>query len=134
MKRSRLVAAALAVTLLLGACGDSPEDKAHNDGKKVGEATRTLFDSRSVDQAKTAANDLRNAANDVGDEVRKTVRTQLATQRDTLQRAVQGVKQGDLPQVKDSVQQIRAQADAFRHSNDSVANEFWRGFEEGYDG
>jgi ABC-type glycerol-3-phosphate transport system substrate-binding protein len=132
MTRSRLVAAALAATLLLGACGDSPEDKAHNDGKKVGQATRALFDSRSVDQAKTAANDLRNAVNGVGDEVRKTVRTQLDTQRDTLQRAVQGVKQRDVAQVKDSVQQISAQADAFSHGNDSVANEFWRGFKEGY--
>jgi ABC-type glycerol-3-phosphate transport system substrate-binding protein len=134
MRRRRLVAAALSATLLLGACGDSPEDKAHNDGKKVGEATRTLFDSSSAADAKTAAKDLRNTINGVGDEVRKTVRTQLATQRDTLQRAVQGVKQGDVAQVKDSVQQIRAQADAFSHSNDSVANEFWRGFKEGYDG
>jgi hypothetical protein len=134
MRRTRLIAAALTAALLLGACGDSPEDKAHDDGKKVGEATRALFDSRSIDEAKTAATNLRNVVNGVGDEVRSTVRTQLATQRDTLTRAVQGLQQGDVGQVKDSVQQIRAQADAFRHSNDSVANEFWRGFEEGYDG
>lgn len=134
MRRKRLVAAALATTLLLGACGDSPEDKAHNDGKKVGEAARALYDSRSVAEAKTAASNLKTAANGVGDEVRKTVRTQLATQRDTVQRAVNGVKQGDVAAVKDSVQQIRAQADAFRHSSSSVTNEFWRGFEEGYDG
>ena len=133
MRRTRLLAAAVAATLLLGACGDSPEDKAHNDGKDVGEATKALFDSNSADQVKKEASNLRNTINGVGDEVRKSVRTQLATQRDTVQSAVQGVKQGDVAQVKESVQQIRAQADAFGHSRSSVTNEFWRGFEEGYD-
>jgi uncharacterized protein YlxW (UPF0749 family) len=134
MRRTRLVAAALAATLLLGACGDSPEDKAHNSGKKVGEASRTLYDSSSVDEVKKAANELKNTVNGVSDEVRKKVRAQLATQRDTINRAVQGVKQGDVTEVQDAVQEVRAQADAFRHSSDSVVNEFWRGFEEGYDG
>jgi hypothetical protein len=133
MRRTRLVAAALTAALVLVACGDSPEDKAHDDGKQVGEAVRALFDSRSVNQAKAAATDLRNAVNGVGDDIRKSVRTQLATQRDTLQKGVQGFQQGDLAQVKDSAQQIRAQAEAFSHSGSSVTNEFWRGFEEGYD-
>ena len=133
MRLTRLAAVAVAASLLLAACGDSPEDKAHNDGKKVGDAAAAVFNSTSVDEMKKAASNLRNTINGVGDEVRKTVRTQLATQRDTIQRAVQGVKQGDVGQVKDAVQQIRAQADAFRHSSSSVANEFWRGFEEAYD-
>lgn len=134
MRRARLVAAALAAVVVLGACGDSPEDKAHNDGKKVGEATRAVFDSRSVDDARNAVKELRNTVNGISDDVRKTVRTQVATQGDTLQQAAQGLKQGNLTQVKDSAQEVRAQADAFRHSHDSAANEFWRGFEEGYDG
>jgi ABC-type phosphate/phosphonate transport system substrate-binding protein len=134
MRRTRLIAAALALTLLLGACGKSPEDKAHDDGKQVGQAVRKLFDSRSIDQAKAASNDLRDAVNGVGDEVRKSVRTQVATQRDTLEQAVEALKQGNVSEVKGQVQQIRAQADAFRHSNNSVGNEFWRGFEDGYDG
>jgi hypothetical protein len=134
MRRTKLIAAALIAALLLGACGDSPEDKAHDDGKQVGEAVRGLFDSRSIDDAKTAATDLQNAVNGVGDEVRKSVRAQLATQRDTLAGGVKALQQGDLAQVKDSAQQIRAQAEAFSHSSSSVANEFWRGFGQGYDG
>jgi ABC-type phosphate/phosphonate transport system substrate-binding protein len=133
MKAICLIAAALAVTLLLGACGSSPEDKAHDDGKQVGQAVRQLFDSRSIGEAKAAATDLRNAVNGVGDEIRQSVRTQVATQRDTLAQAVQALKQGNLSEVKGEVQQIRAQADAFSHSNNSVANEFWRGFGDGYD-
>jgi hypothetical protein len=81
MRRARLIAAALAITLLLGACGKSPEDKAHDDGKQVGEAVRKLFDSRSIDQAKAATTDLRDAVNGVGDEVAKSVQTQVSTQR-----------------------------------------------------
>lgn len=134
MRRTRLVAAALAFTVLLTACGKSPEDKAHDDGKQVGAAVRELFDSRSISQAKSAATDLRNAVNGVGKEVRKSVQTQVETQRDSLDRALQAVKQRNFPEVKDQAQQIRAQADAFRHSRNSVSNEFWRGFGEGYDG
>jgi small-conductance mechanosensitive channel len=130
----RRVAVLLAMTLVLGACGTSPEDKAHDDGKKVGEATRALFDSRSVASAKSAVSELRSAVDGVRDEINQSVRTQLDTQRDTLSRAVQGLRQGDVQAAKDDVQQVRAQADAFRHSNSSVTNEFWRGFEEGYDG
>lgn len=130
----RRVAALVAVTFVLGACGTSPEDKAHDDGKKVGEATRALSNSRSVASAKSALSELRSAVHGVRDEVNQSVRTQLDTQRDTLTRAVQGLRQGDVQAAKDQVQQVRAQAEAFRHSSSSVTNEFWRGFEEGYDG
>jgi hypothetical protein len=36
--------------------------------------------------------------------------------------------------LRDGAQELRAQADSFRSGNNSIANEFWRGFEEGYDG
>jgi small-conductance mechanosensitive channel len=134
MRRRRLTVALLAAALVVGACGKAPEDKAHDDGKRVGQAVRTLFDSRSISDAQAAVADLKGAVKDVGGEVKQSVQTQLDTQRDTLERAVQGARQGNVQAAKDQVQQVRAQAEAFRHSNSSVANEFWRGFEEGYDG
>ena len=36
--------------------------------------------------------------------------------------------------LQGAAQDLRAQAEAFRSSNSSIANEFWRGFEDGYDG
>jgi hypothetical protein len=134
MRWRRLTSALLATALVLSACGKSPEDKAHDDGKKVGQAVRALFDSRSISDAQAAVSDLKGAVKDVGGEVKQSVRTQLDTQRDTLERAVQGARQGDVQAAKDQGQQVRAQAEAFRHGNSSVGNEFWRGFEEGYDG
>jgi hypothetical protein len=120
--------------LAVGACGKSPEDKARDDGKQVGAAVRQVFDARSIDDAKTAVGELRSAVGDVGKDAREAVRSQIDTQSAALSDGVDSLKSGDLGAVKESAQQIRAQAESFRHSDNSVANEFWRGFEEGYDG
>ena len=134
MRRAPYVAAVALAALAVGACGKSPEDKARDDGKQVGAAVRDLFDARSLDDAKSAAGEVRNSVGDVGEDARKVVESQVATQSATLSRGVEALTSGDLNNVKESAQQIRAQAEAFRHSGNSVANEFWRGFEEGYDG
>ena len=134
MRRAPYVAAVALAALAVGACGKSPEDKARDDGKQVGAAVRDLFDARSLDDAKSAAGEVRNSVGDVGEDARKVVESQVATQSATLSRGVEALTSGDLNNVKESAQQIRAQAEAFRHSGISVANEFWRGFEEGYDG
>jgi hypothetical protein len=134
MRRAPYVAAVALAALAVGACGKSPEDKARDDGKQVGAAVRGLFDARSLDDAKTAAGEVRNAVGEVGKDARKVVESQVATQSATLSQGVEALTSGDLNNVKESAQQIRAQAESFRHSGNSVANEFWRGFEEGYDG
>ena len=58
---------------------------------------------------------------------------QIDTQRETLTSAVDDLQSGEEGALKSAVQQMRAQADAFRSGTDSVANEFWRGVEDGYD-
>ena len=134
MRRAPYVAAVALAALAVGACGKSPEDKARDDGKQVGAAVRDLFDARSLDDATSAAGEVRNSVGDVGEDARKVVESQVATQSATLSRGVEALTSGDLNNVKESAQQIRAQAESFRHSDNSIANEFWRGFEEGYDG
>ena len=134
MRRAQCIAAVALAALAVGACGKSPEDKARDDGKQVGAAVRQLFDARSIDEAKNAVGDLRTAVGDVGEDARKAVKSQVDTQSAALSDGVDALSSGDLNGVKESAQQIRAQAESFRHSDNSVANEFWRGFEEGYDG
>jgi hypothetical protein len=131
MRRAALGAVVLA--LALAACGESPEDEARDDGKQIGEAARALFDAESLDQAQTALDDLASAADEVDEETREAVSEQIDTQSASLSAAVDAIQGGDLDGLKSAVQQVRSQADSFRSGEDSVANEFWRGFEEGYD-
>jgi len=134
MTRSRIAALGLIAALAVAGCGKSPEDKARDNGKAVGKAVRELHDAGSVDQARAAVKDLRTAAADIGDDARAAVKDQVDTQKATLSAAASSLTSADSAGLKNSIQDVRAQADAFRHSDDSVANEFWRGFEEGYDG
>ena len=134
MRRTSVLAAVAVAAIGLGACGKSPEDQARNDGKQVGEATRAVFDARSIDEAKSAVGDLKKAVGGLGEDARKAVSSQVDTQAATLSAAADSLTSGDLNGVKAGAQQVRAQAESFRHSGNSVANEFWHGFEEGYDG
>jgi hypothetical protein len=132
MRRATVVAAAL-LALAFVACGESPEDEARADGEQVGAAARALFDAESLDQARTALDDLASATDAIDDDTREAVSEQVETQGASLSAAVDAIQAGDLDGLKSAVQQVRSQADSFRSGEDSVANEFWRGFEEGYD-
>ena len=139
MIRLRQLAAVTAALVLLAGCGDSPEDQARDDGKDVGTAVRAVADATSLDQAQQAVTDLRAAVADMAGDTRERVQSQAETQRDELSQGVQAVRSaGSFDQAKtqlqSTAQDLRAQADSFRDSNNSIANEFWRGFEEGYDG
>jgi hypothetical protein len=123
----------------LSACGDSPEDQARDDGKDVGEAVRQLADATSIDDARAAVEDLRGAVDGLDSDTRERVQKQVETQRDTVSDAVDSAAQaGSFEDARtalaDGAQQLRSQADSFQSTNNSVTNEFWRGFEEGYDG
>jgi hypothetical protein len=143
--RLRIVAAALAASLALAGCGNSPEDEARDDGKTVGEATRVLYDATTPEDAQAAAADLRASIDDLGGDARERVREQVETQGDTLDKAVQayqagrtaaaqgGDVEGARNDLRNAVQQIASQADSYRSGNDSIANEAWRGFEDGFD-
>ena len=76
---------------------------------------------------------LQSDVQDISEQTRDKVSEQVETQRATLASAVEALGEGDESALDSAVQQIRAQADAFRSGTDSVANEFWRGFEQGYD-
>jgi uncharacterized phage infection (PIP) family protein YhgE len=137
--RLRQLAAVAAALLVLAGCGDSPEDEARDDGKDVGQAVRAVADATSLDEAQQAVTDLRAAVADMASDTRERVQSQAETQRDELSQGVQAAQRaGSFDQAKtqlqSTAQDLRAQADSFRDSNNSIANEFWRGFEEGYDG
>ena len=133
MRRVTILAVTAAAALALAACGESPEDEAHEDGEQVGEAVRAMFDATSADQARAAADDLRSAADGLGEDAREHVRDQVEAQGGTLENAAEAFTEGDTAEFRSQIQQVRAQADAFASGNDSVANAFWRGFEDGYD-
>jgi hypothetical protein len=137
--RLRQLAAVAAALLILAGCGDSPEDEARDDGKDVGQAVRAVADATSLDEAQQAVTDLRAAVADMASDTREHVQSQAETQRDELSQGVQAAQRAGSfdrakTQLQSTAQDLRAQADSFRDSNNSIANEFWRGFEEGYDG
>jgi len=134
----RLLAVAVALVALAG-CGESPEDEARDDGKQVGEAVRAVSDATSVEAAQAAVDDLRTAIQDLDSDTRERVQDQVETQGDELSKGIDAITEaGSFEQAQSelhsSAQDLRAQADSFRSGNNSIANEFWRGFEEGYDG
>jgi hypothetical protein len=141
----RVAAAVLAASAALAACGESPEDEARDDGKAVGEATRALYDATTPEEAQAAVGDLRAAISGLSEDARERVRKQVETQGDTLNKAVEAYRagrtaaaqggdvEGARNDLRSAVQQISAPAGSFRSTNDSIVNEFWRGFEEGYD-
>lgn len=133
MRRATTVAAALLAALALGACGTSPEDEARNEGEQIGADLRDLGTVTSADEARTVLENLQSDVQDLSEETRDAVSEQIDTQRETLTSAVDDLQSGEEGALKSAVQQMRAQADAFRSGTDSVANEFWRGVEDGYD-
>jgi soluble cytochrome b562 len=134
MRRGTAAAVALVLALGAGACGEAPEDEAREDGEQVGEAVKSLFDAGSADEARAAINQLKIAVSGLDGDTRKRVQEQVDVQRSTLNAAGEAATTGDLDALKQAAQQVRSQADSFRSGEHSVANEFWRGFEEGYDG
>jgi soluble cytochrome b562 len=135
---------AVLIALLLGltACGTPPEDKARDDGKQLGEAMRTLYDAGSVQEALDALPAVRTAVKDIREDARDEVGDQVAAQEDSVQDAadaMQGLRSSSNPQQADdaigdlrtAINDIRSQASDNR--DNSVANEFWRGFREGFD-
>lgn len=143
-RRRRLVGTLLltgALAVAGAGCGESPEDNAKDHGEDVGEAFRDLTNARSVAEIEDAAQALKNAVAAVGDSGGERVQQQLNTQQATVQNAVAAVKSelaaGDVAgaqaALQSDLQDVRAQAQAFRSSGDSVANAFWDGVKEGYD-
>jgi hypothetical protein len=122
-------------------CGESPEDNAKDHGEDVGEAFRDLTNARSAQEIDDAAVQLKDAVAAVGDSGGDQVQQQLSTQEANIEQAIAAVKSalaaGDIAgaqaALQSELQEVRAQAQSFRSSNDSVANAFWSGVKEGYD-
>lgn len=146
MSRSRITAllAVPLTALALGACGESPEDQARDSGKDIGKAIAEFQTADSAEAAGQAIDDFRAAVNDMDDDTRERVQEQAETQADTLQSAVNAVQEaqtstdaGDVESAQNDLkkagQDLRAQAQAFQSTNNSVAVAFWEGVEEGYD-
>jgi gas vesicle protein len=147
MRARTTIAGALAALLLVFAagCGDSPEDNAHDSGKKVGEALRQIADADSVDSVQAGVADLRKAVGDVSDDVSSRVRSQARVQQDTLNGAIGAFKQSVTAtdpdakaaaksELQGQIQDLRTQASSSANTRDSVTNAFWDGVKDGYDG
>ena len=141
---ARGIALALLATLALGvvACGEAPEDKARSDGKQLGEAMRTLYDADTPQQAAGALPAVQTAVKDIREDARDEVGDQVDAQEDSVQDAQEALQSlqtaGDQAEVDDArgdlrtaINDIRSQANDNR--DNSVANEFWRGFRDGFD-
>lgn len=146
MTRSRISAlfAVSVAALALGACGESPEDEARDSGKDIGKAIAQFQTADSAEQGGEAIDNFRAAVQDMKDETREQVQEQAETQASSLEDAVEALQEaqtatdsGDVENAQDDLKQagqdIRAQAQAFQSTNDSVAVAFWEGVEEGYD-
>ncbi len=129
----RAVLVILVAALALAACGESPEDKAREEGERAGAAVRALFDAETPEAAQIAVNELVVVRDDLSDEVREHVQDEVGVQTESLQAASEALQSGDRAALQSAIQDARAQADSFTSQDDSIANEFWRGFEEGYD-
>jgi hypothetical protein len=127
--------------LVFSACGTSPEDKAYDDGKAMGEAVKKLYNADDVSQAESALKDVQSAAGEIRDETRDHIEKQAQVQADTLRDGVANFQKGvaqsgastALTSLQGTIQDLRAQASSFEDQNDSIANAFWRGYNDGFD-
>lgn len=143
MRRTATILIA-ALALAVAGCGSSPEDNAHDSGKKVGEALRQVADAGSVDQLQSAFANLRTAVGDVSSDVSSRVRSQARVQQDTVNQAIGALKQSvtstdpnaraaGRAELQEQVQNLRTQAASSANTRDSVTNAFWDGVKDGYD-
>jgi hypothetical protein len=129
----RALAAVVLAALTLVACGESPEDQARDDGERAGEAVRALYDAETPEAAQVAVDELTAVRDDLDEDIREHVQDEISVQSESLQAAAEALQGGDRAALQSAIQDVRAQADSFTSQDDSIANEFWRGFEEGYD-
>jgi LPS O-antigen subunit length determinant protein (WzzB/FepE family) len=129
----RALAAVVFAALALVACGESPEDQARDDGERAGEAVRALYDAETPEGAQSAVDELTAVRDDLDEDIREHVQDEISVQSESLQAAAEALQGGDRAALQSAIQDVRAQADSFTSQDDSIANEFWRGFEEGYD-
>jgi soluble cytochrome b562 len=141
-RAAAILAALAALVLGLAACGTPPEDKARDDGKQLGEAMRTLYDAATPQEVADALPGVRTAVQDTRDDARDKVGSQIEAQQDSVQDASEAVQNlrtaNDQAQVEDALGNLRTAINDIRsqasdNRDNSVANEFWRGFREGFD-
>jgi uncharacterized protein involved in exopolysaccharide biosynthesis len=144
MVRHGLIASALCAALLAAGCGTSPEDTAHDNGKAVGRALRSMSDAQSTEELRAGAKDLRDAVGDVSDTVSSRVRAQVRAQQNNINKAIGDARQAltstnpetatsARDQLQGELQDLRSQAASFDNTRNSVTNSFWAGVKDGYD-
>jgi len=141
---ARGIALALLATLALGvvACGEAPEDNARDDGEQLGEAMQKLYDAETPQEALAALPAVKTAVQETREDARDKVGKQIEAQEDSVEDAADGLQalrsaadpaqaQDAIGDMRTAINDIRSQANDNR--GDSVANEFWRGFRDGFD-
>jgi hypothetical protein len=137
--------AALVATLVVVAIAVWPAseaDKAHEDGKHVGEAVSALYNAQSTEEAQDAITDLRTAVTDTRDHAVSNVSDQIGDQADALYRAADGFVgshtsddgfEADLYQAEldYAVDDFDQQAKDFQDEGPEVRQAFWDGYQDG---
>lgn len=124
-----LVLAALA--LAAAGCGDSPEDKAHDAGKKIGGDLYALQTATSAQDAGAAIDSIRDEINSIGGSLPQGYKAQLESIGQELRTNLQNASDASARRAAylDAVSQF----EQLNSDTNSVVNELRRGVHEGYE-
>ena len=134
-----------AATLALAACGQAPEDEAHEDGERLGQAIAHLYAAETPEDAREAVDEVVTARNEVRQDAAERVSDHADVQRDSLREAVEAYQEAQTAteasdvesartDLRSAIQDVMAQASSARTEGDSIEREFWRGVTEGFKG
>lgn len=134
-----------AATLALAACGQAPEDEAHEDGERLGQAIARLYAAETPEDAREAVDEVIAARNEVRQDAAERVSDHADVQRDSLREAVEAYQEAQTAteaadvesartDLRSAIQDVMAQASSARTEGDSIEREFWRGVTEGFKG
>ena len=137
--------AAILAAVTIAAWPTSEADKARADGDRLGEAVAQLYNAQSSADVDAALTEIHAAAGDTRDHAGDRVADQVADQEDALARAADGFAgvhtssdafEVDLYQAEldIAVDDLTAQASAFRADGPEVEQAFWEGFQGGLNG
>ena len=140
-----LALAAVLVAVAIAVWPTSEADKARDDGDRLGEAVGQLYNAQSTADVDAALTEIHAAAADTREHAGDRVADQVADQEDGLARAADGFVGVDTSsdafevdpyqaELDIAVNDLTAQASAFRADGPEVEQAFWDGFQGGFSG
>lgn len=130
----RLLAVGIIAAVGFGAagCGTSPEDKARDAGKDIGEALYSLQTATSAEDAGKAIDEINARVGDIREKLPSGVRAEVVRIGEQLRADLDAAGQ-DPAKVRGAFQSAATELRGLSSDTDSVVNELRRGVREGYD-